>query len=247
MKNIVTIAAALFLGAGVSAQAQIAFSGMNISVDALVPVNPSADILGYSLNGQATFTSGALGFQVDFGAGVAPSGGVWAAEAYDAGLHVFKTVSDRVKLGGFVAYDDTSEGFGIKILTYGAEAMLDFENLDAEFSIANTESPDTPFEVVQSSANAYYQISAPLTANIGWTRYFFDSSPLNVYEIGLDYQFANLPISIGVSYLVSYTNGVADGDGAIAASVSYSFGPQSDDRAFSKRGFNFLNLNLMAL
>jgi len=54
-------------------------------------------------------------------------------------------------------------------------------------------------------------------------------------------------MSIGVSYLTSYTNGAADGDGAIAASVSYSFGPQSDDRAFSKRGFNFFNLNLMAL
>ncbi len=246
MKNIVTVAG-LFLGAGVSAQAQIAFSGMEVSVDAIVPVDPSADIVGYSLNGQAIFTSGALGFQVDFGAGVAVSGGGSTIESYDAALHVFGTVSDRVKLGGFVAYDNTSEGFGPKTLTYGAEGLLDFGNLDTEFSIARTVSPDIPFEVAQFSANAYYQISAPLTANIGWTRYFFESSPLNVYTIGVDYQFANLPMSVGVSYLVSYTNGVADGDGAIAASVSYSFGPQSDERAFGKRGFNFLNINLVAL
>ena len=160
---------------------------------------------------------------------------------------VFGSLSDQIKIGGFASYNRfTIFGSYINFNTYGAEIMASFGKLDTEVSFASVTS--NPVDVKNIlTANAYYQISTTFEANIGWSQYQSIGSPLNIYTIGADYKFSNLPMSVGLSYNTASSGGSAVGGGTIAANVSYSFGPQSDGRKFGKRNFNYLDLVLKAM
>lgn len=245
MKKI-AIAAAVLASIGASANAQIAFTGMDLTAKFLEPLGTSGgSTYGYGIDGQAVFSSTSFGVQTDFGLQGANSSGSSATE-YDVGLHVFSSLSDSFKLGGFYTFDSfNGSGSSIGLTTYGGEALAHFGKLDADFSIAATNGAGILSAInFRATADAYYQINDSFSMNVGASYLKGVGGSLTLYTIGAQYQLANMPLTLGVDLMKPVESGGGSGSGAVQATVSYGFGPHSDGRMFGKRNFNYTGLVL---
>jgi hypothetical protein len=242
MKKI-AFATAFLLGLGAAANAQIAFTGMDLTVKGGKSLNAGSPISFYGIDGQAAFSNGVYGVQTDFGYQTARAGGIPASE-YDIGLHVFGSFSDSVKFGGFYTIDTFSaSGSSIRLATYGGEVLTHFGKLDADFSIAGTKAAGVLSRIRYiATADAYYSFSPAFSANFGVSVLGNSSSNLTLYTIGGRYTLANMPLSFGVDYTKATSSSGSTGSGVITANISYGFGPHSDGRMFGKRNFDYIGM-----
>lgn len=248
MKNLVTITSA-FLAIGASASAQVAFEGMEISVNVLAPTTGTlGDFISYGVDGNATYSIGSFGVQADFGVkGFGGSAFIANLGEYNAGLHLFGAIGENVKLGAFYSYDFLSDSsFVFDFPTFGAEVMLSFGKLDAEFSVGGI-GGDLVSDLVIITADGYYHLNQSWEVSAGYWTLISTSGggDFGIARIGANYQFANIPVSVGASYSFGVTGGGSSG-GAVEATVSYSFGPETGKRSFSNRSFSYLDLILIA-
>ncbi len=156
------------LSISVAAQAQVAFEGGEVSASVSFPTNTgAANVPLYGVAGKVSYGLGNFGIQADLG--YDNVGGPTAFSifsSYDAGLHAYYKVSDRLKTGVFYTYENVNFGPGTALIinTYGAEAMLSFEKGGVELGVGYV-SGDVADTYISSSVDAYYEVSSAIELN----------------------------------------------------------------------------------
>ncbi len=226
MKNLL-ISTAMLACAASAASAQITFASARVDASYFQYSNDPG-VYSYNFAGRAAIDIGQFGVQVDAvsAAKVYP---VISLDQYSAGLHAYKKLGNGGKVGVF-ALTSRIEVFGRANITNaaGVEAMMSFGAFDVEASVKASRSTRSTTTYWVADIDAYYAITPTLEANIGALWFLSASDPY--FNIGLTYSPSSLPISIGASFTAR--SGLND---TYAINLSYSFGPNSDDRLFATR------------
>ncbi len=228
MKNLF-IATTLVAGMASAASAQMTFETGSVDVNYFtydgIPGAYTA-----SLGVRGAYNIGQFGLQLD-GSVLSIYVLGSSVEDYSAGIHLTKTLGNGVKLGAYTAVDEFSV-FSTTLYGFGAEAMASFGALDLEAAItATTDFGPGSNTLWIADIDAYYQVSPSLELNIGTMQFLGKGVAFEVYSVGLDYAFANTPLTIGAEYMTRQGNGIFN------INASYAFGPKSDERLFGSRQY----------
>lgn len=244
-KLLITASALAFMG--VSAQAQMAFDGADITVEALFPqASGLNDVTKYGVTGRVAVSFGNIGVQADMGYDTLEGSGVPSnVYSWDAGVHTYYKFNSRIKAGAYYTSENINEFGSGNIATYGAEALIGFGKFDVELSVGASDELFTNAAII--TADGFYQINDTLSINAGiWSLVETNggSNTISIAKVGLEYSMSNAPLTFGVFYGAGFLNGDSANADSISASVSYSFGGKSDERLFGNRNIEFLDLIL---
>jgi len=229
MKNkFISIALASCLAGTASAQMAFQSGVIDFSYGDIELEGPAV-ILNFG--GRADYDIGAFGLQID-GSALIIADFPDSVEQYSIGVHVNRTLSNGIKLGGFAGVETLSlSGPYFTIYNVGAEAMMSFGAFDVEAAIGNFFGNEIGDIFWRAEVDLYYEISPAFEISLGVDQLFNAGFTNTFYTAGASYQLPNMPLSIGAKYYA------ADGFDRIEFVASYEFGDPNNERLFQSRSF----------
>jgi hypothetical protein len=225
MRNwIIGAAAVLAVAAPSVASAQTGYVGAIYSTTDIDGVDDELD--AYGVEGAVAFAgSGSIVFELD--AAVTDSDD--ADTGYGVIGHVYGRNDDHL-FGGFVgiAGSDDSETW-----TAGLEAAKYFANwtLAGALAYASNDDSDTDGYGVNVEGRVFIHDNFRLNGNIGWANVdsgVGDEDDVMIYGVGGEYQFAALPISVGLGWQTADAD--AGNVDTLSLGVRYNWGGTLRDR-----------------
>ena len=184
------------------------------------------DLSTFELAGRADFDVGQMGLQLDGGVSILTDFSE-SVESYAVGVHVYKPLYWVAKVGGYAGYDLLSDSGGSDgIINFGVEGMASLGAVDVEASIGGHKFDGAPEYYWMATLHAYYEVSDSVELSAGIDHFFYDTSTLTDYRLGVAYTLPNMPLTIGAEY------SAMDGNDSFGIVASYAFGPASDERLF---------------
>jgi hypothetical protein len=232
---------ASLLALSTAAHAQMVFDGADITVDSVIPLSGGfGDATKIGVSGRFAVSFGNIGIQSDIGYDTGIGGGFPPGfYSWDAGLHTYYKINDRVKVGAFYA-SETLDIFIGQYSTFGAEAMIAFGKLDVEIAIGGMDALGGD-DIFIISADGYYQINDSFEVNAGVWSFSGAGDTITNASIGASYALANVPVSLGATYTHGFISGGGPGADSISVNVSYSFGGNGNERLFKTRNLDYLD------
>jgi len=243
-KYLLGVAAALAIVAPGVASAQTGYVDLGYTN---TDVGAGTDADTWALGGAAVFGGeNSLGFQVDGSFGNQDFGG-GDVDLYNIGGHVF-TRNDSHMIGGFVGYGSADFGpFDYDYWTVGAEGAIyaDRNTFSGVLSYSDANDFDATITSLDFGVTHFVTDNFSIGGGVGIGT--IDSSSSNDLwqaNLGAEYQFASLPISLYGGYQHNDYDGFETD--ALTAGVRYNFGGTLLDRdrsgASLSRGNGFARL-----
>ncbi len=233
MKSLLLATAAALTFAG-AAQAQVSFVKGQASLS-FGAFSTADDDLQSEVIGRAAFEVGNFGFQLGgelFFFNAARTSIDFTS--YD--LRAYRKTANGNKFGAYIGNNGIILGFGDDASpVYGAEAMLGFGAVDVEISVGSLGISS----IVDASLNVYFDVTDNIEISASYITYFGDTIEFDLFGVGAAYQFGNSGYSAFVNYATTSTASVQ----SINIGLSWEFGPNTNERFFSKRGVNILTLD----
>lgn len=213
-----------------AASAQMVFQTGNVDFT-YYDLGFGPDLSTFELGVRADYGMGQLGLQLDGGVSILTDFSE-SIESYSVGVHVYKPLDNGAKVGGYAGYDLFSEsGTTEGLVNFGVEGMANFGAVDIEASIGGHKFDGAPDYYWMATLHAYYEVSDAVELSAGIDHFFYDTSTLTDYRIGVAYTLPNIPLTIGAEY------SAMDGNDSFGIMASYAFGPASDERLFQSRSY----------
>jgi hypothetical protein len=189
-------AALMAIAAPGAASAQTGYVGLNYSNGSV----DDSDFDGVGAEGVVAFDAGALGVQLDAGYNnIDPDNGD-SADAWNVGAHVYSR-GQQWLVGGFASYADIDSDNGY---TVGAEARRYFSRttVGAALTYANSDDIDADGWIVDGDVKHFYTDNWSVGAGLSFASYDVGSENVDSWgaNVGTEYQFASLPVSLYAQY-----------------------------------------------
>ena len=243
-KYLLGVAAALAIVAPGVASAQSGYVDLGYTN---TDVGGGTDADTWALGGAAVFGGeNSLGFQVDGSFGNQDFGG-GDVDLYNIGGHVF-TRNDSHMIGGFVGYGSADFGpFDYDYWTVGAEGAIYADRNTFSGVLSYSDANDFDATITSLDVGVTHFVTDNFSIGGGVGIGTIDSSSSNDLwqaNLGAEYQFASLPISLYGGYQHNDYDGFETD--ALTAGVRYNFGGTLLDRdrsgASLSRGNGFARL-----
>lgn len=209
-----------------AAQADVEFVKGTVALDVSYFDGPDLYIIDAGVD--AAFNVGNFGFQFG-GANV-----TWTdfGDSYSYGtfdLHFYRNTAAGHKFGAYVVSGGGFGPFGGGSTSYGVEGMFGFGNLDIEIAAGATDySSFFSATFGNAGASLYYGIGENFEVSASYNYTFDFDGPYSEsnFSVGASYTIPNSAVSINGSYETF------DGADIYGIGLSWSFGPNQDERLF---------------
>jgi len=229
--KITLVSAAVLAVTASTANAQMTFESGSIDLGYYAYQGvPGLSTLTFGARGD--YSIGPIGLQLD-GSGILVRTTVDSLQTYSVGGHVYKELANGSKIGAYATYEFLPELSPNRMYAVGVEGIASFGPFDIEAAIgATSDATGGSFGTVWAAdVDTYYEISPSLEVNVGILYLFGNFTNITVYNAGLNYTLANIPVTIGASYLNR------GGSSSFNVNASFVIGPKLDERLFSSRQY----------
>ncbi len=229
-KSLVAAVAVMSLSGAASAQVAFQFGTIDLEY---YNADLGPDVYMFGGSGRADYDIGNFGLQLD--------GNILVITDFSSsfmtssvGAHVYKELGSNTKVGTYLGIDAIDAfGSSLNFFNYGLEGITSLGPVDFEAYLGGVLFEGSSL-FWRADVDAYYSITETLELSAGIAHMFDGGFNETAYNIGVMYDFSNMPISIGAEYTFN------EFDDIVIFKASYAFGGPADERLFSERQSNFL-------